>query len=61
MRFLQCTRPKMRCLRCRLVQFSLHLHYKAQSLPHVRQVRLISLVKDRLDDILWIILPSLAR
>ncbi len=51
----------MRCLRCRLVQFSLHLHYKAQSLPHVRQVRLISLVKDRLDDILWIILPSLAR
>ena len=51
----------MRCLRCRLVQFSFHLHYKAQSLPHVRQVRLISLVKDRLDDILWIILPSLAR
>ena len=28
-------RPKMLCLRSRLVQFSFHLQYKAQSLPHV--------------------------
>ena len=54
-------RPKMLSLRSRLVQFSFHLHYKAQSLPHVRQVRLVSLVKDRLDEILWITLRRLAR